>query len=320
MDDRRESLELKSKRSRILYEITGLVVILMIASGLLTFFFVNSAFGRLVDKSVDKVIEEQAATIDSGLRYVGAKETEAVMGDLSQLSMDELMESTRTTIETGGSSEFVTNATARMKKLVEDDVLGMDLVLDIILANPPFIPEDIIIVSTDDEYAMQKPPDAVLAAIEEAEAEGKTYVYLEEGIPEIGLDEEYLVSLYDVSEINPLFTGNWGVHFVSMHEAVAGIEEFYASEKTRATWIIALIIGGSVLLVIVITFFILSYLIRTRITQPIDRLSMAAGEVMGGNLDIEVRVHEGSDLEELERAFKELVESIRKIIAKSVGE
>lgn len=317
MGERGESLELKSKRSRILYEVTALVVALFIASGLITFFFVSASFNRLVDKSIDRVVEEQAATIDTGLRYVAEKEAEAILGDLSQLSMEELIASTREAMETGEPSAFMLNATARMKKLVEEDVLGLDLVLDIGLANPPITPEDFIMTSTEEELLMQRPPEAVLAAIAEAEEEDVTFVYLEEGMPEIGLEGEYLVSLYDMSELSPLFTGNWGVHFVSMREAVASIEDFYASEKSRATLVIALIIFGSVLLAILITFFILSHLIRTRITQPIDRLSSAAGEVMGGNLDIEVKVHEGSDLEELERAFKELVDSIRNIIARS---
>jgi len=319
MAARKESLELKSKRSRILYEITGLVVILVIASGLLTFFFVNAAFNRLVDESIDKVIEEQAATIDSGLRYVGEKEAEAILGDLSQLSMDEMIEMTKEAAETGEPSEFALDAAKRMKKLVADEVLGLDMVLDITLANPPVTSQDLIIVSTSDELMMQTPPDAVLAAVDESQAEGKTYVFMEEGIPEISLEGEYLVSLYDMSELNPLFAGNWGVHFVSMREAVASIEDFYSSEKTRATWIIALIIGVSVLLVILVTYFILSYLIRTRITEPIDKLSTAAGEVMDGNLDIEVKIHEGSDLEELERAFQAMVDSIRNVIAKSMG-
>ncbi|MBN2026877.1 MAG: HAMP domain-containing protein [Actinobacteria bacterium] len=318
MATRKESLELKSKRSRILYEITGLVVVLVIASGLLTFFFVNTAFDRLVDESIDRVIEEQAATIDSGLRYVGEREAEAILGDLSQLSMDEMIEMTKEAAETGEPSAFALDAAERMKELVADEVLGLDMILDISLANPPVISQDLIIVSTDDELMMKKPPDALLAAIEEAQAEGKTYVFMEEGMPEVGREGEYLVSLYDMSELNPLFVGQWGAHFVSMRKAVVSIEDFYDSEKARATWIIALIIGVSVLLVILITYFILSYLIRTRITEPIDKLSAAAGAVMDGNLDIEVKIHEGSDLEELERAFKAMVDSIRNVIARSM--
>ena len=114
-----ESDRMRKKRSRILYEITGLVVILLIASGLLIFFFVSASYDRLVEKSIDKVVEEQAVTIDTGLRYVGEKEAEAILGDLSQLSMEELMESTRISVETGLPSGFALNAAERMKSLVE---------------------------------------------------------------------------------------------------------------------------------------------------------------------------------------------------------
>jgi nitrogen fixation/metabolism regulation signal transduction histidine kinase len=266
------------------------------------------------------VVEEQAATIDSGLKYVAEKESEAILGDLTQLSMEELVETSREAVVTGEPSEFAVNAAKRMKKLVADKVLGLAMVLDISMANPPIVPEDYIMVSTDDKFMMQKPPEALLDAIAEAEKEGKTYVYLEDGMPELGLEGEYLLSLYDMSKLNPLFSGQWGAHFVPMHEAVASIEDFYSSEKDRAMLIIGLIILGSVLLVILITFFVLSSLIRRQITEPIDTLSAAAAEVMEGNLDVEVEVHEGGDFEGLERAFREMVESIRKYIARSIGE
>ncbi|MEW6553934.1 MAG: HAMP domain-containing protein [Actinomycetota bacterium] len=316
----KESRKLHSKRSRILYEVTGLVVVLVIVSGLMTFLFVNATFNRLVDKSIDKVVEEQAATIDSGLRYVAQKESESILGDLSQLSMEELIEMSNTAEETGEPSQFALDAAERMKKLVAEKVLGLAMVMDISLANPPFVSEDLVMVSTNEELIMQKPPEAVLAAIEEVRAEGKTYVYLEEGMPELGLEGEYLLSLYDMSDLNPLFTGQWGAHFVPMSEAVASIKDFYASEKNRAVLIIGLIIAGSVLLVILITFFVLRSLIRRQITEPIDALAITAGEVMEGNLDVEIEVHEGGDFEGLERAFREMVDSIKKFIARSVGE
>ena len=320
MAEHRESRKLRSGRSRILYEITGLVVILMLASGFLTFFFVNSAFNRLVDKSIDKVVEEQAQTIHTGLKYVADIEVTEILGDYKQYTVEEMIEMTKTSMETGEISELSKKATERLLKLVEEDVLGVDLILDISLARPPIITEDVILVSTDEELFNTKPPEAVLSAIDEAKAGGPMYVYLEEGLPELGLEGEYLMSLYDMSQVDPLFTGTWGVQFVPMHETVTDIREFYDSEKTRATWIIALIIGGSVLLVILITVFVLSFLIRREITDPVDTLSAAAGKVMEGNLDVEIEVHEGGDFEGLERAFKEMVESIRSIIARSMDE
>ncbi|MBN2025707.1 MAG: HAMP domain-containing protein, partial [Actinobacteria bacterium] len=72
--------------------------------------------------------------------------------------------------------------------------------------------------------------------------------------------------------------------------------------------------------VVIITFFVLNYLIRRRITEPIDQLAAEAEEVMEGNLDVEVEVHEGGEFQNLERAFKEMVQSIRKYIIRSTGE
>jgi hypothetical protein len=52
---------LHTRRSRILYEITALVVIVLVASGLATFFLVRASQSRLIEKSIDKVIETQSA-------------------------------------------------------------------------------------------------------------------------------------------------------------------------------------------------------------------------------------------------------------------
>jgi len=60
--------------------------------------------------------------------------------------------------------------------------------------------------------------------------------------------------------------------------------------------------------------------IGKRITRPIDELSAAAEEVMEGNLDVEIEVRRGEEFEGLKRAFKDMVESFRRYIAKSVGE
>ena len=41
---------------------------------------------------------------------------------------------------------------------------------------------------------------------------------------------------------------------------------------------------------------------------------------MEGNLDIDIVVHQGGEFEGLETAFKEMVESFRVYIARSIGE
>jgi len=320
MAEKKESKGLGRKRSRILYEITGLIVLLMIIMGVLSFLFINSAFDRLIDKSVDKLVEEQGKLIHSGLVYVAEAEAEAIIGDFEAYTSEELIEMTMASMETGEPNELGMKAIERLQDLVARGVLGLELVIEVTMPSPPLMDEAMINISNDEDLLFAEVPAEILAAIEEAEAGGESYVYLEEGLPALGLEGEYLMSLYNMSALSPLMRGTWGVHFVSMQEAVGDINDFYASEKNRSTAIIGGIIGGFVILIILITFFVLSYLIRRQITDPIDALAEAAGEVMEGNLDVAVEVHEGGDFENLERAFKEMVDSISKYIAKSTGE
>ena len=50
----------------------------------------------------------------------------------------------------------------------------------------------------------------------------------------------------------------------------------------------------------------------------LEELSEAAGRVMQGDLDVEIAVREGEDLAGLQRAFREMVESLRRLISRSV--
>ena len=91
-------------------------------------------------------------------------------------------------------------------------------------------------------------------------------------------------------------------------------------ERNRASFMLACMLAGSIAIIILITFFFLNYLIRKQITRPVEELSAAAEKVMQGDLDIQVDIREGEELEALKRAFNEMVESLRKFVARSVGE
>lgn len=312
LDERRKTRAHTGGRSRILYEITVLVVVLMVASGLAIFLFVNASFNRMVEKSVDKVVDEKAKTVNTGLEYLARIETERILGDINNMTPEQLAELNEA-MEEGETSEFMIKATESLRRLVENRVLGLELIFETDA-------EDRIILATDESLMFTEPPEEVLAALEQAEDEGKTYAFLEGGVPELGLEGEYLMSIYDMSKVGPLLRGYRGFHFVSMHETVADINDYYDSEKSWATLSIGLTVGGSVLLAILITFFVLRMLIRRQITAPIDELSAAAERVMEGDLDVKIEVREGEEFEGLKRAFKEMVESFRKYIAKSVGE
>ena len=104
-----------------------------------------------------------------------------------------------------------------------------------------------------------------------------------------------------------------------MGEDIAEINQYYDDEKKNTMVSFAIVTLISIVVIMFITFFILRLLIRKRITEPIDILSVEAGEVMEGNLDIDIQVHKGGEFEGLESAFKQMVESIRSFIAKSLG-
>jgi nitrogen fixation/metabolism regulation signal transduction histidine kinase len=105
-----------------------------------------------------------------------------------------------------------------------------------------------------------------------------------------------------------------------MSDRVAEVNAFYEDERSGVDLLLWLTMIISILVVGVISFFVLSHLIRKRITEPIDKLTATAEVVMEGNLDVEVEVQEGGEFEVLEAAFKEMVESFRNYIAKSVEE
>jgi nitrogen fixation/metabolism regulation signal transduction histidine kinase len=327
MNDGGKTSSMGRKRSRILYRITALVVALMITSGVVIFLFVNDGYNRMIEKSVDKVVEEKGEVIDTGMEYMAEVEAKEILGDLQQYTAEELLEMSRRTMSGEPGGMFL-KSQERLKKLVEEGTMGVELIIEVLLARPPIITESGIMVASDDRLMERdengKPkyqvPEVVIATIADIEEGGESYRYLEDGIPEIGLEGKYLMCLYDLSQLSPVLTGAWGINFVSMEDAVADINAFYGSEKDRAIVIIAVVVGVSVVLAILITFFVLSVLIRRQITAPIEELSAAAEQVMEGDLDVEITVREGEEFEGLKRAFKEMVESIRKYIARAVGE
>jgi len=98
--ERSESFQ--AKRSRILYEITALVVIVLVASGLATFFLVRASQSRLIEKSIDKVIETQSEDFSDTIAYMidtmvvsqaeqlNIKDEAALFGDILNERMTDL--------------------------------------------------------------------------------------------------------------------------------------------------------------------------------------------------------------------------------------
>ncbi len=302
----------ESKKSKILYQITALVVIVLIASGLVTFFLVRGSQDRLIEKSVDKVKETDSenlsGVIDFMIKTMVVSQAEKLNVQDEAAFFAAILREEITDLQKWAIEQY--------RSMVETGLFGMEYII-LILPPSQYIREPFILAANDEEliYNWEVPEYMI-----EAMGEGKSYLLLKDGVPELGLSGAQLVLF--TSSPSP-FKVDYDITHISvipMQEQIDSINAFYDNERTGISLILGLVVLFSIIVVVLITYFVLSYLIRKRITEPIDRLAAAAEEVMEGNLDVDIEVHEGNEFEVLERTFKEMVESFRTYIAKSVGE
>ena len=303
-------------RSRILYQITALLIVVLIASGLVTFFLVRASQNRLIEKSIDKLIETEVEGIYSAYNYIANLLVPTYEEKLRGMPTEELIKA----LLNEEVTEAQTFVNGELRKMIEDGLLGLESVF--VVFPPSALNPDPLILATNEVdliYSWEIPD-----YIEEAIEEGDPYIWMEEGIPELDREGKYLIVVGEIETSDETDdegeTGATVVAVRPMSEDVAEITDFYSDEKTTLNILLGLVIGGSIIIVMLISFFVLRYLIAKQITEPIDELSAAAEEVMEGNLDVQIEVRKGEEFEGLKRAFKEMVESFREYIAKSVGE
>lgn len=290
---------------------TTLVIAVFVVYGLVSWLTFRGSQSRLIEKSREKLIQTQVQSITSTADYLSSIFIAMFEDKLDQLKPEEMAIALANREITEAQKALV----EEFKKVTEKGLQGQELLL-VILMPTPLNPEPTVIISSKESLIYEwEVPDYLAQAIER----GDSYIWMEEGIPELDLQGEYVVV---ISRFDDQETGSTtaSVSVKSMKEELADIEGFFDQERSHINLVMGAVVLGSVLVIFVITFFILSYLIRKRITEPVEELAAAAGEVMEGNLDVEIKVHQGSEFEVLERAFKEMVESFRKYIARSVGD
>jgi nitrogen fixation/metabolism regulation signal transduction histidine kinase len=300
-------------RSRILWEITALLVVVLVASGLVIFFVVRASQGRLIDKSTDKLLASSAEDVSSFYDFIIKEKTP----DFIEFTLTEGTSVIAEALAQRRLSESQKYVSEELRKIAEMGLLGVDLNMVIFISYAQFpLPEPLLFACNDESliYSWSVPEDVVSAF-----QQGEPYVYRKNGIPELGLEGEYLIITKKIEDPELGYVAGY-IGIKPMDEEIASINEFYSKESRKTSLTLGLVVGISILAVILISFFILSYLLRKRITEPIEELASSAGEVMDGNLDVDVRVHVGGDFANLERAFKEMLESIRQMIEKSVSE
>jgi HAMP domain-containing protein len=305
----------KTRRSRVLLEITVLVAVLYIVGGLAAFFIASRSFNHLAKSSTDKLIDEKAQTISSSYDYLAELEMQLLLDNFGLGNIDRNRLYAKLALEDPNDLDplqtFLNQEVAKMR---ESELLGLQ---SIFMAVPnPMGGGLITFVSSDPGQLYMQFPDEIVSAVEG----GESYLLMEDGLPALGVKGAQLITFSYIaspvsSDIKVAFIG-----VTPMQQDIDDINKFYDDEKKDTMINYSIISVISVVLIILLTYFVLRYLIRKRITEPIDILSGEAEEVMEGNLDIDIAVHKGGEFEGLETAFKKMVESFRVYIARSIGE
>jgi HAMP domain-containing protein len=299
-------------QSKTLYQITALLVVLLLASGLVIFFLVGSAQKNQLQESKDKLINVEASDVATSFDLVTQAYSQQAM-DIAFKS--DLMKTAQAVLnkEISETQAYIDNV---YKGIIDSGTLGMSYLMFINLNAPGLSQDPILLVSSDPSliYHWDVPQYLV-----DAVNEGKTYLYKENGIPELGLEGEQLIIIkrMEIEAMGINLVGFY-VGIKPMHEDVAAINDYYNKGMNKLILILGLSVFISILGVILISFFILNFLLRKRITEPIEELTAAAGQVMEGSLDVEIKEHPGSDFVVLERAFREMLDTLKKLFDRSM--
>ncbi|MBN1288109.1 MAG: HAMP domain-containing protein [Actinobacteria bacterium] len=299
----------KTKMSGILIRITVLVLVVFIISGGITLYAYYRTQSKLVEESKHKLIETVADDMMSSYQYMLTNFdpiAEGITGENAiQLykEMNDMMEQNKISSLQKIFNEILRNVT-------ETDFLNIDLAL---ITTPPAASGGggtTAIMASDDDIVYEKIPEKILDAADE----GKEELLIEEGIPELGLEGAHLVTIFPYKSEMSFGQDVLAIYFRPMQEEIKAIDDFYSDQSRDFYIIMGSVVGSSIIILVVITFFVLSYLIRTRITRPIEELSSAAEKAMQGDLDVEVPVKKGEEFENLKNAFNQMIRSVRDIM------
>ncbi|MBN2169197.1 MAG: HAMP domain-containing protein [Actinobacteria bacterium] len=299
----------KRKGSRILLQITLIVlVVFVISSGLSLFFYIRST-RELSNKSKDKVIETEAENLSSGFEFV-TKMVGREMMERFEESVETQADYTNA-IMTKAPTPSMLETNQVLKDLADEGLLGVETLFVVLEAMPPTVSEPLIIEASDENLFFEGVPQSMMDIIES----GEPYGYLEDGVAEWDLEGDQLFVYYSVGdELTQGVVKMYAAGVKSLEEDFAEINDYYNKETKKINVLMGIIILSSLVVLVLITFFIFSYLIHTRITKPIEELSDAAEHVREGDLDVEVPVTKGEEFENLKQVFNEMLDSIRKLM------
>ncbi len=311
MSERSLWSRVKPRKSRVLFQITLLLVVIFILSCLCTFLIFSGSQDRLIESSKDKLLDQGAQSAYSVYDYLSERLMPQIREEANRYNLVELINSLLQKKVTP-LQEFVNR---EYQEMVDKKFLGITTHM-LVTTSIPGSSGPILTACNDASLIYN---ERITPFIEMAIGKGTPYFLMRDGIPELGLLDEQLVIVRGVEDPQIGLKG-YLISVKPMHEEIASIDQFYNSEKRRTDTFFILITLATLLALVIAAFFVLSYLLYKNITRPIDELSAVAEQVIQGNLDVQIQVEEGEEFETLKRAFKEMVENWRRIMARATGE
>ncbi|MBN1289204.1 MAG: HAMP domain-containing protein [Actinobacteria bacterium] len=309
-------------RSTLLIQIVSMISIVFILAGTASVLVINRSISNMVENTKEEVIDTRAELTMSAHEF-GLELLTLVSPLLSAnpAGQEEVFNEFMDAVMNKTVSSLQAESNKLLKSMVDSGLLGIELLCDLVPPNPLMSSNYMVLMSSDLDYLYTEPPDEVAELLDKGE---DSYELYEDGFPELGFNEATLVTTYEFGgEVAAGGTTQesvlWSVDYTPMGGEIAGIDKFFGDESNRLNVTTIIIIAVYVLAVILITGFITGYLIRRKILLPIDDLVDAAREVTAGNLDVQVEVRRGDDLENLKTAFNEMIKSLRDIVKKSAG-
>lgn len=239
MSQKQDLSRYQKGRSRVLHRMTAFLVILFIISGVIIFFSYRDSQNRQIRESVDARLTAYNKNVAEGYEFMNrllrALTLVSYPGVGSLETVDAFLEKQPTPVQGFLNSHLKTTVDAKM--------LGAEVGMAMIVPSSP--QQQAVVVASSDEgliYNWQA-PDYLLQAIRD----GEPYIYLPDGMPELGLGDETLILLKMGESAGSNFPLTF-VRVVSDHDELAAINIFYDQQRKDAGIALGLIILVSMIL------------------------------------------------------------------------
>lgn len=302
--------------SGILLQVSILILVVFILSGIVSLMLNLRSTNELTEKNKEKIIKALVQDMSTSFTYIADDLQEEVIAspNVGVVSIPEFVDA----IVNKDVMPVQVEANSKMKEIVDEGVLETELLAFVIPEAPPVIEEPVLFMSSEEKLMYSEVPDEILEILDSGDEHG----IIEDGISEWDLRDEQLVVFeeFSIGESAGIGWSGYATALRPIHDDIEEINENLNKEKEDLNILMLIVVACFSVALFIIIFVVLSYLIRSRITRPIEELSEAAEQVIEGDFNVEVSVREGEEFANLKNVFNLMLKSMREFIMRSVSE